>query len=260
MTDHTHPPAGWQAQRTAMPLAAHDSAASQEDRLLHKLAADLRRERLDMPPLRQELERLRRKLARARLALERSQAELAQARQLAHSDALTGLPNRRGFDRPSRRVLAAHGNGTLPLALLFIDLDGFKAVNDHLGHHVGDELLRVVGARLAHAVRDGDLVCRHGGDEFLCLLPHLGRPERAAAIAAELLKVIAAPCQLGEHSVSVTASIGVALYPRDGITVGALLQAADAAMYVAKAQGSGLATAGSLCASARSGALPAPAA
>lgn len=234
------------------PLPGPDSAAREEDRLLHTLATELRRERQERPLLLNELQGLRGELARVQLALERTQAELTQALRMSRSDALTGLPNRRGFDRPSRRVLAAHGDASLPLALLFIDLDGFKAVNDRLGHHAGDELLRVVGARLAHAVREGDLVCRHGGDEFLCLLPHLGQAERAAAVAAELLKVIAAPCEIGGQRVSVTASIGVALYPRDGRTVRALMRAADAAMYAAKAQGSGL------CASARSGALPGP--
>jgi diguanylate cyclase (GGDEF)-like protein len=229
MTDHPAPPAGLRLDRQKAPPWAGD-----------------------------ELQRLRHELARTQVALERSQAELAQALSAACLDTLTGLPNRRGFDRPSRRLLAAHGTASQPLALLFIDLDGFKAVNDRLGHHAGDELLRIVGARLAHAVRAGDLVCRHGGDEFLCLLPRLCEPERAAAIAAGLLTAIAAPCEIGGQRVSVTASIGLALYPRDGRTVGELLRAADAAMYAAKARGNGQAGADGLCPCAPPAALPSP--
>ncbi len=246
------------AEGTPMPPAFPESAAGHEDRLLQGLAVDLRRERLEQPVMQRELERLRLELAGARQALERLQAALAQARRAARSDTLTGLPNRRGFEGPSRRVLAAHGNGSLPLALLFIDLDGFKSVNDSLGHEAGDALLRIVGARLAHAVREGDLVCRHGGDEFLCLLPHLGDAACAAAIATALLAVIAAPCQLGPHRVSVKASIGLALLPGAGRTVGALVRAADAAMYAAKSQGSGLAIARGPCASARSDTVSGP--
>jgi diguanylate cyclase len=185
-------------------------------------------------------ERLREELAQTRLALEQAQAELAAALRAAGSDALTGLPNRRGFAGPSRRLLAQHDSGEPRLlALLFIDLDGFKAINDRLGHPAGDALLRVVGARLLHALRKGDLVCRQGGDEFLCLLPHLPRPESAREIAAELARLIAAPCSIAGQRVVVTASIGVALYPRDGSSVGALLHSADAAMYAAKSPGRG---------------------
>jgi diguanylate cyclase (GGDEF)-like protein len=203
-----------------------------------------------------ELQRLRHALAQSQRALARAQADLVLARRAAHSDALTGLPNRLGFDRPSRRVLAEHDSGEQLLALLFVDLDGFKAVNDRLGHDAGDELLRVVGARLRHAMREGDLVCRHGGDEFVCLLPHLADAGRAAAIAEGLVRAIAAPCQIGPHPVRVTASIGLAMYPRDGSTVGALVRSADAAMYAAKSCGNRVSASRRLYATAPSGPIP----
>jgi len=192
----------------------------------------------------QQLSQVRQQLEHTQLALERCRLDLAAARETARRDALTGLPNRSGFESESHRTMAAHSAGTLVLALLFVDLDGFKAVNDQLGHDVGDALLRVVGARLANAMRHGDLVCRQGGDEFLCLLPQLQSPERAQAIALHLARTIETPCQLGPHRVTVRASIGVALYPRDGVDLPALLGRADRAMYAAKSAGCGVMMAG----------------
>lgn len=191
--------------------------------------------------LSEQLTQLREQLTQAQSDLARCRLALVAERHTARRDALTGLPNRNGFDAPSQRTMAAHGAGTLMLALLFVDLDGFKAVNDELGHAVGDELLRVVGARLANAMRRGDLVCRHGGDEFLCLLPQLRSSERAEAIALHLAETIAAPCQVGPHTLTVRASIGMAMYPRDGTTLPVLLRHADQAMYAAKSAGRSLA-------------------
>ena len=191
-----------------------------------------------------QLAQLRQQLEHAQSALARCRLELDAARELARRDALTGLPNRSGFDTESHRTIVAHGAGNFVLALLFLDLDGFKAVNDELGHAVGDALLRVIGARLANAMRRGDLVCRQGGDEFLCLLPQLNSPDRAQAIAQNLARAIEAPCQIGPHSVTVRASIGVALYPRDGASLPALLGRADRAMYAAKSARCGVMMAG----------------
>lgn len=238
---------------TAHPRTGHPSAVEEEDRLLQAFAVDAQSGRAGHLALLDELARLRTTLGRVRLALARARAELAQAQHAAGSDALTGLPNRKGFRVPSRRALSSHGAGRHALALLFVDLDGFKAVNDRLGHDVGDELLRVVGARLAGAVRDGDLVCRHGGDEFLCLLTRLAIPQHAASIALDLGDAIAAPCRIGRHQVRVRASIGIAMYPHDGRTISALVASADAAMYRAKAGGLGVGLAGAAGLDARGG-------
>lgn len=186
----------------------------------------------------------RRELVRLRAALQASQAREARAWELARRDPLTGLPNRMAFETHSTRVLSTHTDASRVFGLLFIDLDGFKQINDRLGHPAGDALLRIVAARLAHAVRRGDLVSRHGGDEFLCLLPELSDDERALAIARALVRAVEAPCRLGSQQVSVRPSIGIALYPRDGLTIGALVACADRAMYRAKAQQSGVAMAG----------------
>lgn len=216
------------------------SATEEKDRLRPGPAIDAQSDQARHLMLLDELARLRATLGRVSAALARARTELADAQRAAGNDALTGLPNRQGFWIPSRRALSSHGQGRHALALLFVDLDGFKAVNDRLGHAVGDALLRVVGARLAGAVRDGDLVCRHGGDEFLCLLTRLAVPQHAASIARDLINAIAVPCHIGRHQVHVRASIGIAMYPHDGRTIGALVASADAAMYRAKASGLGV--------------------
>jgi diguanylate cyclase (GGDEF)-like protein len=195
------------------------------------------------PRLLRRIQRLRRLLTESRRALRQTRSELAGLRQTAACDELTGLPNRHGFAPPLQRELAAHAGGDFMLALLFVDLDGFKAINDRLGHAAGDEVLRIVGARLAAAVRRSDLVCRHGGDEFVCVLPQLRSPASASRLAAVLLRAIGQPCMLGGQEVRVRASVGVAIYPRDGDNLPALLHSADSAMYAAKSRRSGVAMA-----------------
>jgi len=178
-------------------------------------------------------------LLQARQALDDSVLREFQARRDPSSDALTGLANRRSFQLRLQDALAGHAAQGWGLCLMFIDLDGFKAVNDQLGHAVGDALLKVVGARLMHAMRAADLVSRHGGDEFVCLLPQMRRPVDALAIAHKLVATVAAPCQLNGLAVSVQASIGVAMFPSDGLTAEALLDRADRAMLMAKQQRAG---------------------
>ncbi len=193
----------------------------------------------------QEVLRLRSALDHARRELTAARTALVEARRMATRDDLTGLPNRHGFVTLTEHTLAEHQSGSALFALLFVDLDGFKAINDRLGHAVGDTLLRVVGSRLANAVRRGDVVCRHGGDEFVCLLPHVHDADKARAIARDLERNVSAPCRIGPHLVTVTASIGIALYPQDGTTLEALLQRADSAMYAAKSLGLGVVMAAS---------------
>lgn len=181
-----------------------------------------------------ELLALRMEVQRLRLALTLSRAREQRSRHLALHDALTGLPNRLEFDQQSHRAVARHDSGGRAFALLYIDLDGFKSVNDRYGHDVGDELLKVIASRLAHTVRKGDSISRHGGDEFACLLPDVATEAQAKVIARKLQDAISAPSQVGPVRLSVDPSIGVALYPRDAPTVAKLLAAADQAMRWAK--------------------------
>jgi diguanylate cyclase (GGDEF)-like protein len=228
------------AERSSLPSL---TAAAQEDLLLEGLVPQLRAEREQLAVLLRRVDRLRRLLSQSHGVVAQLRRDLALAACVEGRDPLTGLPNRRGFELPGGRVLAEHVGGPYKLALLFVDLDGFKGINDRLGHAVGDALLQIVASRLAAGMRRGDLVCRHGGDEFVCLLPNLESEDRALALAAGLLHAVTQPCALGGHHVTVGASIGVAVYPRDGDSLPALMHRADGAMYEAKKRRCGLAMA-----------------
>ena len=165
---------------------------------------------------------------------ERKQME--QVRHDAYYDALTGLPNLRLLrDRLTEELLRAKRREEL-LALLFIDLDGFKEVNDTLGHQLGDELLRQAARRISSALRASDTVARLGGDEFAVLLPKMAESSAAGLVAEKILQLLSEPYDLEGKLVYVTGSIGIAVYPQDG-TDSTLLSYADQAMYAAKAQG-----------------------
>jgi diguanylate cyclase (GGDEF)-like protein len=169
-------------------------------------------------------------------ALQRIDSE-ARLAYLAQFDPLTGLPNRALLaDRFSQMIAQAKRRGS-PLAVLFIDLDGFKAVNDTLGHAGGDGLLKEVAARLQAAVRIGDTVARISGDEFAIVLVDLVRPEDAALIAQKVIDHLADAVQIEGSEVFVTASVGIAAFPADGEDAETLIGAADAAMYRAKQSG-----------------------
>jgi diguanylate cyclase (GGDEF)-like protein/PAS domain S-box-containing protein len=156
---------------------------------------------------------------------------------LAHHDLLTGLPNRALLlDRLEFMLASARRRGT-QLALLFIDLDNFKTVNDSLGHVAGDALLRVVAERIQKALRTVDVVSRHGGDEFLVALPDLESDQAPVPVAEKLMAAIGAAVELEGHGLSVSASIGISVFPRDGVSADALIKNADAAMYLAKERG-----------------------
>ena len=155
----------------------------------------------------------------------------------AHHDALTGLPNRVLFrDRLEQGLAAAHRDGK-GVALLFVDLDRFKVINDTLGHEAGDLLLQEVARRLPGCLREDDTVARMGGDEFVVILRGISQPEDAALLAARLLAEASRPLPLASHEVAATLSIGISLYPQDGKDVSTLLKNADAAMYRAKDMG-----------------------
>jgi diguanylate cyclase (GGDEF)-like protein/PAS domain S-box-containing protein len=151
---------------------------------------------------------------------------LSLSRQALHDD-LTGLPNRRLLNDRIEQAIAAARRHHRELAVLYMDLDGFKCVNDSLGHAAGDEVLKSVARRLVAGVRRQDTVCRLGGDEFVVLLTEVSCAEDAAASARKLGAAIAEPLSLGGRDVSVTASFGVAVYPGSGQDVASLLDRAD---------------------------------
>ena len=155
----------------------------------------------------------------------------------AQYDVLTGALNRRAFERRLDDWIRSPRGGTPGFALLFVDLDRFKFVNDTFGHAVGDQLLIAVARQLMAHVRDGDLVARQGGDEFVVALAGVREAEVAATVAAKLVRLFATPIEVDGKAISVSASIGVALHPRDGETVHAMVQSADAAMYAVKTRG-----------------------
>jgi len=166
----------------------------------------------------------------------RLQAE-ARIHHLAHHDALTGLPNRMAFIERAGALLAQARLAGRALALLFVDLDHFKRINDSLGHPVGDVLLQTVAGRITATLREADLVSRFGGDEFVLLL-HGGADEAAVAeVARKLLAAVGEPLQVQGTTISVTPSIGVAMFPAHGDSAAELIKHADTAMYQAKARG-----------------------
>ncbi len=157
--------------------------------------------------------------------------------ELAFFDPLTGLPNRTLFsDRIDRCIVEARRSGS-GFAVLFLDLDNFKQVNDSLGHTQGDALLRQVSARLVKALREQDTISRLGGDEFVVLLPGVTDPTHIAGIAARVLAELRAPITLENFELSVTTSMGIGCFPQDGEDVETLIRNADTAMYAAKALG-----------------------
>ena len=171
-------------------------------------------------------------------AIERQQL-LERLRHLALHDALTRLPNRELFHDRIRRALYRNRRGNGSLALLYIDLDGFKQVNDGFGHDGGDALLQHVGRRILRSVRESDTVARFGGDEFVVLLEDIESAQWAHAVADSILEALSRPFELMGRPVGISASIGIALSPEHGDDEKQLLRRADEAMYAAKHGGGG---------------------
>lgn len=164
-------------------------------------------------------------------------------RHAALHDTLTGLPNRALFNDRLEHGLAQAARHGGTLAVMFVDLDDFKIINDTHGHDVGDGVLRIIAQRLKENARSVDTVSRHGGDEFLCLLMEVRDEQVITQIAQKIIKLIEAPCNVSKPGFainpSVKASIGVAVFPKNGTTKEALIESADAAMYEAKRTKSG---------------------
>lgn len=156
---------------------------------------------------------------------------------LASHDSLTNLPNRQMFNGMLRRAIDAAARYQRQFALLFIDLDRFKVINDSLGHAAGDMLLVEIGGRLRRALRSSDVVARLGGDEFVVILEETAERHEVERISGELLSVLSQPLQLSGHECHTTASIGIAMYPSDGTDMQTLTKNADMAMYLAKEDG-----------------------
>jgi len=175
-----------------------------------------------------------------RLLSEQEAQRLAQEERIRHQayhDDLTGLPNRASFAEQLDAMTRRARRAGWAFAVMFLDLDRFKVVNDSLGHHAGDQLLRVAATRIQRCIRDSDMLFRMGGDEFTVLLEDVRGPEQTAAVAHRILEAMAEPVQLQQHEIRVTASIGMALFPRDDPTGERLVKSADTAMYRAKELG-----------------------
>ncbi len=180
--------------------------------------------------------------ARKRAEAERShlireRALYAEISRLAQHDALTGLPNRSLLHDRLASAIASADRHSHQLAVLFLDLDRFKHVNDSLGHVAGDQLLREVANRLSESVRATDTVCRQGGDEFVILLSEVQHRDDVAAAAGKIVAAVNGPHRVGKRALHVTVSVGIAVYPEDGGDADALIKNADIAMYYAKDHG-----------------------
>jgi diguanylate cyclase (GGDEF)-like protein len=185
------------------------------------------------------LSKSRNALADTEAALATAQEAEKEARLRAMHDSTTGLPNRELFDDRLAHAIALAERHNWTLAVMFLDLDRFKTINDTHGHAVGDRVLKEVAKRLSQHARDEDTVCRNGGDEFLYLLINPQGSENIERIAGVVLKDIAQPIDIGDLQLVIKSSIGIAVYPDNGPTGEQLIRSADAAMYRAKRQGLG---------------------
>ena len=220
-------------QREAALLAREKALQAREDTATTKAELGT----LSQAQLREVNERLIVATVRAQTMTESAEAAVAQMSHMATHDFLTGLPNRSLLtDRLAQAVALTHRHGKR-VALMYLDLDHFKQINDSLGHTVGDELLKITARRLQACVRQSDTVCRQGGDEFVVLLAEVEVIGDAALTATKLIEAMAEPYLIDGHRLYVTVSIGVSIFPDDGRDIEALVRNADTAMYHAKKRG-----------------------
>ena len=255
MTDKT-PPAG---QATPQPTASRVLSTAEAELNLAVIQTQVDTARAELQTLHRELAMARLSLAASReaslveaneqLVLAALQAietadtvrgDLEEMMQVSQTDSLTGLANRvLMLDRLETAMALASRRGT-PLALLFVDIDDFKQVNDRLGHAQGDVVLRGVARQLSACLRQSDTVSRQGGDEFLVLLTEITSASDAADVATKIIAELSQPGRFTDASIALSASVGIALYPTDGTRAQTLIEHADAAMYRAKARGGGV--------------------
>lgn len=170
-------------------------------------------------------------------ALEELQEAQKKLEYLAHYDSLTDLPNRRMFNDHLLSVIEKAKRKTTHIALMYLDIDHFKSINDNLGHHIGDELLKAFAGRLKQCIRAYDLAARFGGDEFVLLLEDINTKDDAVNIAKKIITVVNQKFVLKEHSIQISTSIGIAFYTGESISSEDLIKQADKALYVAKESG-----------------------
>ncbi len=226
------------------PVEVVKQALTQNENVEHKVAkaaddlklvnAKLAKELADRIVIESELADTKIDLAEVRDDLSKAQIKVEEAQIVALQDALTGLPNRVSFEQSLDHGLIQakrHGWG---LAVLFIDIDDFKSINDSHGHDLGDQVLLMVANRLKSFVRNQDIVSRWGGDEFVCLLLEVKQEEDVPRLAEKMIDQLAEASELNGIVLSIRASIGIAMYPADGETADILFKNADTAMYKAK--------------------------
>ena len=188
------------------------------------------------PSAQHQLSKLAKAISLADAKVLRLEEEVAQMRHFAYHDELTGLPNRSLLLDRLSQTLAQASRRNRQAAVLLLDLDGFKSVNDRYGHAAGDELLRRMARRLLASTRRADTTARYGGDEFVVLLPEVEGKKSATEVAQKIHARLTEPFLIGGHSLAVTACIGIAVYPMDGTTSDEVMERADIAMYAEKAR------------------------
>jgi diguanylate cyclase len=226
------------------PVEVIKQALTQNEDVEHKVAkaaddlklvnAKLAKELAERMVIESELANTKTDLAEVRDDLSKAKIKTEEAQQTALQDALTGLPNRVSFEQSLEHGLIQakrHGWG---LAVLFIDIDKFKSINDSYGHDLGDQVLLMIANRLKSFVRDEDIVSRWGGDEFVCLLLEVKQEADVTHLAEKMINLIAESYEFNGSVLSIMASIGIAIYPVDGDTSSILFKNADTAMYKAK--------------------------
>ena len=189
---------------------------------------------MDSKVTQRKLALAREAIARANAKISRLEREVADLRHFAYHDGLTGLPNRSLLLDRLNRTIAQAARQHKQTAVLLLDLDGFKTVNDRFGHAAGDQLLQQVAQRLLASVRKADTISRYGGDEFVVLLPDVEARNSVSEVAHKIRARLDEPFEVGGHSMVVAACIGTATYPWDGARAEDLLERADMAMYLAK--------------------------
>ncbi len=233
-----------QEEKVHIPVQTTQEAITQNVGVEHKVAkaaddlkqvnAELTKEVAERVAFESELADTKIDLAEARDDLSKSQVKEEETRQITLHDALTGLPNRVLFEQRLEHGLIQAKRHGWKLAVLFIDIDKFKSINDTYGHDLGDKVLLMVANRLQSSVREEDMVCRWGGDEFVCLLLDVKQEANITRIAEKMVNRIAEACEFNGTVLSIRPSIGISIYPADGETADILFKNADTAMYKAK--------------------------